>query len=190
MTQEEAKQILRVLQLTYPSSYRNLTKDDAELLTRLWAKHFRNIPIQFVHEAIEEYLDEDHEFAPNIGHIMTAVKRKITIFDADLQWEWVMYIVRNVTEKLHRAPEKYLDRISQDIVDEYYLKALKEGRTKPEFEKAEFVKRYNKLKELAEKDAVKTGNLLLMSTEQKLQALGIDTDTLPRIEHKESDVRN
>ena len=187
MNIKEAKEIINVLVASYPNTYKDFTEEQFSLMAKLWADAFKNIPSALVKKALTVVMyNQTSNFAPNIGMVNAELRNIITVFDAQKEWDNVMWIVHNVTEKLHRAPKSYLDEISQSIVDETYLRKLKEDSKYCEFERNNFIKRYNEEKDWRERKAIETGNLSLMCSESKMQELGITRTSELAIEHNDN----
>ena len=187
MNIKEAKEIINVLVASYPNTCKDFTEDQFSLMAKLWADAFKNIPAALVKKALTVVMyNQTSNFAPNIGMVNAELRNIITVFDAQKEWDNVMWIVHNVTEKLHRAPKSYLDEISQSIVDETYLRKLKEDSKYCEFERNNFIKRYNEEKDKRERKAIETGNLSLMCSESKMQELGITRTSELAIEHNDN----
>ena len=187
MNIKEAKEIINVLVASYPNTYKDFTEDQFSLMAKLWTDAFKNIPSALVKKALTVVMyNQTSNFAPNIGMVNAELRNIITVFDAQKEWDNVMWIVHNVTEKLHKAPKSYLDEISQSIVDETYLRKLKEDSKYCEFERNNFIKRYNEEKDWRERKAIETGNLSLMCSESKMQELGITRTSELAIEHNDN----
>ena len=187
MNIKEAKEIINVLVASYPNTCKDFTEDQFSLMAKLWADAFKNSPAALVKKALTVVMyNQTSNFAPNIGMVNAELRNIITVFDAQKEWDNVMWIVHNVTEKLHRAPKSYLDEISQSIVDETYLRKLKEDSKYCEFERNNFIKRYNEEKDKRERKAIETGNLSLMCSESKMQELGITRTSELAIEHNDN----
>lgn len=187
MNIKEAKEIINVLVASYPNTYKDFTEEQFALMAKLWTDAFKNIPAALVKKALTVVMyNQTSNFAPNIGMVNAELRNIITVFDAQKEWDSVMWIVHNVTEKLHRAPKSYLDEISQSIVDETYLRKLKEDSKYCEFERNNFIKRYNEEKDRRERKAIETGNLSLICSESKMHALGITRTSELAIEHNDN----
>jgi hypothetical protein len=179
MNEAEAKEVVKVLISSYPAMYKEHSKEQLELMAKVWASGFKNVPASIVKKALfQVMLESESPYPPVIGQITAEIKKQYSVLDADKQWDMLMWIVRNVSEQLHLAPKKYMDAISQQIVGEQYIRKLKSDSKYCEFEKNNFLKRYNTLKADAEREAINTGNLLLMSNEEKLQSLGVTSAKL------------
>ena len=192
MNKEESRDVVKAIISFYPGMYKDYSKEQLELMTGVWSTAFKNVPAQIVKKAVLQFMSESESpYPPAIGQISAQIKRTFSELDAEQQWERLMYIVRNVCERLHRAPATYMDEIGQKIVNEDYIRRLKNSNTTSvDIEHGNFIKRYNTLKEEREREAIQTGNLMLIASENKLSQLGVHINEM-QIEHKEqSDVRN
>lgn len=74
MTKEETKQILKVLRISYPNSFKNLTNEDTYLFLDLWSEAFKEEPVEIVIQAVKSIIYTDtREFAPNIATVRRAI---------------------------------------------------------------------------------------------------------------------
>jgi hypothetical protein len=159
MNFEETKQILKVLQVNYPQTYRNMSQQDAELLVKLWYGHFKNFPTALVQTAVNKYINSPEAFAPNVGQIMEIIRKDTTVYDADAAWESVKAIVRNVHENRHLAI-KELDEIARELVTQADIRRWQEGDAgSMNYDRASFIKRYEKKQAQLEEQAMLTGNV-------------------------------
>lgn len=166
------EKLLRLLVASYPHVYKDYDENQLAFTVALWDDAFKNIPDEVVEKALRKCMYESASaFPPTIGMVNHQIRRMLSHFDAEGQWEKILWIVRNVPEGLHKAPGKYLDEISQDMVDERYLRRLKERVS--DHDHKSFIDRYNELKEKREAEAVETGNLLLIATEEEVKQIGV-----------------
>jgi len=183
MNPSEAKDIINILVATYPNAYKDQQSGTFDMIAKLWYSKFKNIDVKIVKRALFDAITEKTDnFPPAIGQVAQNIRDRISVFDAESQWENVMWIVRNVPEGLHKAPAKYLDSVSQMFVDEYYLRNLK-NTSISEFDRKAFLDRYRKLQDDTERKAIDTGNILLMSTEGKLAQIGMTVKAID-VKHK------
>lgn len=70
MTYEETNEILRILRLNYPNSFKGLSDDDTFAYLDLWATAFIDDPVDLVTAAVKSIIYADtREFAPNIAQV-------------------------------------------------------------------------------------------------------------------------
>lgn len=66
MTREDIKQIIKILQLNYPSTYRGMGKDSLKGLIDLWMEMFGKYEASIVGGALKSYI-KDNEYPPTIA---------------------------------------------------------------------------------------------------------------------------
>lgn len=186
MTVDEARQVLNVLYVAYPNSYKNWKQVQYDLAPVLWGKHFQNIPTKLVMDAVDWFIDTDSSFAPTLGEIMTRVKQMISVYDADEAWSEIEWITRNVSEGYYKNLRE-LDDIARTLITESDVRRFKEVSGAMDKAKYSFIQRYQKMQREKEIKAVKTGNLMLIANEKKMAAIGMKPADLkvPQIEHTE-----
>lgn len=70
MNREETKAILKVLRISYPNSFKNLSNEDTYLFLALWSEAFKEEPAEIVIKAVKSIIYTDtREFAPNIATV-------------------------------------------------------------------------------------------------------------------------
>lgn len=70
MNREETQTILKVLRISYPNSFKNLSNEDTFLFLDLWSEAFKNDPAEIVTAAVKSIIYTDtREFAPNIATV-------------------------------------------------------------------------------------------------------------------------
>lgn len=185
MNKEETKRLINVLYVAYPSTYNGWKESRFNVFADLMAETFKNVPVEVVMKAIKKEIAENRtNFAPSIGEIMYQVKNLISVFDADAQWDEVAYIVRAVNFEDVPQAVRTLDKISQGIVSSRDIQRMKETAGAMDRERPRFIAAYNREKEKREAEAVETGNLLAISDENRLTAIGAEKQAL-QIGHSE-----
>lgn len=180
MNRDETRAILNVLYVAYPNSYNGWTESKFETCTDLWTETFKDFPYSIVNKAVTKIIKTSRSpYAPVIGEIMATITRMVTVYDAGEQWDRVKYIVRNVEEGRHRAIREQLDDIAQSLVTESDIRHWQENSGSMDYDRADFVKRYEKIKAEKEGDALLTGNLGAISDKARIEALGLRRDMLP-----------
>lgn len=70
MTKNEVTEILAIIKIAFPNSFKNITKYDAEAMIRLWERQFADYDYKAVQEAIDCIISTDTTgFAPTIGKV-------------------------------------------------------------------------------------------------------------------------
>lgn len=76
MTREDSIKILAVLRAAYPSTYKSMTRDEAEAIINLWAMMFAEEDYQIVQAAVKAHIATDTSaFAPPVGKIKEAIAK-------------------------------------------------------------------------------------------------------------------
>lgn len=78
MTKKEALQILAILKAAYPSSYHNMTKEEAQGTVAVWCMQFAEMPVDIVLMAVHKLI-ATNKFPPSVAE----VKDKIST----IHWE-------------------------------------------------------------------------------------------------------
>lgn len=98
MTREETLAIMGVLKAAYPTFYRDMRREEAEQIVRLWTEMFADEPAQLVAAAVKAHIATDAKgFPPHIGAIKTSLCKlkapeELTELEA---WECVRRALRN-----------------------------------------------------------------------------------------------
>lgn len=185
MTQEEMRNVLNIFYVTYPASFEKWSKNQFAVANKVWSDFFQHIPYEIVMKAVKQEISENRtNFAPSVGQIMFRVKELITVYDADSAWAEVCYIVRTVDFEGIPAAVRGLDDISRQIVTSRDIQRMKETAGALDKEKPRFFAMYSKLKGNKEAEAVETGNLISISSTEKLLSLGAKQSEL-QIEMKQ-----
>ena len=73
MTKKEALQILAILKAAYPSSYNNMTKEEASGTVAIWAMQFAGMPVDIVMMAIHKLISTS-KFPPSVAEVKEKIK--------------------------------------------------------------------------------------------------------------------
>lgn len=68
MTNQDMTKILAILKAAYPSSFKDLTKDEAMGIINLWTLHLKNIPVDIVSISINRLIAKS-KFVPSISEV-------------------------------------------------------------------------------------------------------------------------
>ena len=169
MTYEETRIVLNVLFVAYPNSYKGWEKGHRDAAKKLWLGMFSHIPYEIVMKAVKQEIAENRtNFAPSVGQIMFRVKELISVYDADTAWSEVCYIVRTVDFENIPAAVKTLDDISREIVTSRDIQRMKDTPGAMDKEKPRFYAMYAKLKDKKESAAVDSGDLMSISSKERM----------------------
>lgn len=127
MTQEETKNILQVLRLNYPSSFRNITKEDSLALLKLWFGSFKSYDYKLVATAVNEIIQSDtREFAPNIAQVKKRINSKVIGSTKESSHAWEL-VVKNAKCDSQQARKNFLSlpqNIQKALGGSYMLKDI------------------------------------------------------------------
>lgn len=73
MTKKEALQILAILKAAYPSSYNNMTKEEATGTVAVWCMQFTNLPAEIVMVAVHKLISTN-KFPPTIAEVKEKIQ--------------------------------------------------------------------------------------------------------------------
>lgn len=77
MTRENVKSVLALLMANYSNSFKNVEKQDIELIIKTWETQFKNYTLEDVFNAIMSIMANDtSNFAPSIGRVKDELNKK------------------------------------------------------------------------------------------------------------------
>lgn len=124
MTKEETKQILTILRISYPHSFKSLSNDDAYAYLDLWAEAFKDDAVNVVAAAVKSIIYTDtREFAPNIAQVKTEMQKVINgnALTEQEAWECIRKACSNSLYNSKKEHDK-LPPILQNMVSADQLK--------------------------------------------------------------------
>jgi len=101
MTREETIQVLSLLKAAYPTSYRGLSKQEANGVISVWAMQFSSIPVEIVLIAINKLISSN-KFAPTVSEVKTRIKHMFGEAEAELFSD---AILENLSDKERKVLE-------------------------------------------------------------------------------------
>jgi hypothetical protein len=107
MTKKETMQIIWILQVNYPDSFRYMSDQMLHAVVDLWQDMFREEPAELVREAVKAYMASSTEkYMPNVGQIREQL-RKLTQKPA-MTWQeaWDM-IYRAICNSSYNAEAEF-----------------------------------------------------------------------------------
>lgn len=183
MTVEETREILTILKITYPHSFKDLTKEQAETMFKLWCNMFADTPAEDVGNAVHAIIASDSSaFAPNIGQINAKIQelkriRSNTINEDDA-WKMIVKAIHDGGDyqEYKKLPQEIKDCITDTEFHEWGLADMDtfNGVLKAQFKKA-YVRRQER------KDFVQA------LPESVKNYVGIAVKDLKKIENDEMD---
>ena len=115
MTKEGILQVLSVLKLNYPASYRGITKEERAALYQLWMYQFSGLDDQTVKHAVQALISTNtSDFAPSIGAIKAMVVKLTQEHDMTEQEAW--YVVHKAVKNCDMMnPEIEFEKLPEDL---------------------------------------------------------------------------
>ena len=187
MTLEEAKQIINVLWVNYPQTYKDYSAEQFDATASLWARKFSGFQTKLVMKAVDRYMDSPERFAPNVGQIKDIIREMITIYDAEAQWCIIEFCVRSLPEGYSRYMREHLDPIAKELIWSGDVARFKETSGAMDKHRPRFMKEYEAEKRKVEEKAMETGDLMSITSPERIAELGLQPKDL-QIEMKASNV--
>ena len=179
MNKEETRQILSVLRLNYPQSYRDYNEATSAMLLDLWAEVFKNTPLPLVQEAVVDIIAHDYrEFAPNPGQIHHRILSKYGKnhqAEALEAWDQIKDYMSGMNWD-YSDKDRY-DRLPEGI-RKYYsysdLKTMAQNRSSDNdaYEKPRFLKNYSELAAARDEKLISTQGITAVLDHEKLKEIG------------------
>ena len=179
VSEKTIKETLTILKLTYPNSFRDLSKEEALLMIQLWKKDFENEEEETFKKAIDR-LRQKSKYLPSIAEIkseLATLNVKELQLNAESEWELVLQAVR----RWGRLDNVAFEKITQDTINAIGIHRLEMIETSQvPFIKKEFVEIWNDKRDGIEK--VYTQNMLTYEEQIRKQILEEDRRLLLEME--------
>lgn len=114
MTRNEISEILQILQLNYPQSFKGWDKEQSSLYAQMWFEAFKDVPKDVMVQAVKSIIYGDkREFAPNIGQVNAKIYELFNQdeMSADKAWN----IVRNAIRRSGWYSVEQFNNLPKDI---------------------------------------------------------------------------
>ena len=98
MTREEVRNLLKVLKVNYPATYKGWDAEQSNLYLDLWTEALKDEQARVVISVVKSIIyGEKREFAPNIGYVKNKIYdlTKPKILDEDEAWNLVVEATRH-----------------------------------------------------------------------------------------------
>ena len=195
MTEQETRLILNVLKANYPQSFR-IGKEEAVAMLELWKMQFKDIPYEFVRDAINRIISNDNrEFAPNVGQVKSKILNNLAP-DTDQRaihaWEEFRRFISNTstwaTTEEEMSMYNKLDEITKRLYTYREAKGLAQlDKSSLEYRRSEFIRLYKELTNKKNEELMQEGNLVeLAGGEDRFLSLGYSKDNFKVLALKES----
>ena len=193
MTEQETRLILNVLKANYPQSFR-IGKEEAVAMLELWKMQFKDIPYEFVRDAINRIISNDNrEFAPNVGQVKSKILNNLAP-DTDQKaihaWEEFRKFI-SFTSSWSSAEEELpvynkLDSITRRLYTYREAKSLAQlDKNTLEYRRSEFIRLYKNITIKENEKMMNEGKLVeLAGGSDRFLALGYTSADIEQIEGK------
>lgn len=153
MNYEETRNILTILRVNYPQSFRDYNKSTGEMFLNLWAEAFAHTPASLVIQAVKAIIYTDtREFAPNIAQVKRKVAEIVNgdMVSAEEAWYRVRSCLRAVIPgdyENQKALWGTLPPMAKKIYDPADLAtlAMRSEHDNDIYERVSFIRQYNGL---------------------------------------------
>lgn len=183
MNKEETRQILSVLRISYPQSFRDYTEATGTMLLDLWATVFQGTPAKLVKAAVMDIIAHDNrEFAPNPGQIN---QRILDLYGKNYQqdaleaWETIKGYMRSMNwdtsdvDRYRKLPEGIRRYYSYGALKDM---AMGKSRDNDMYEKPKFLRAYAELSEAEDQKLLAEGKIAEVIGYDKYLALEHEDD--------------
>ena len=155
MNRRQTLEILSILQINYPQSFRGWTDDDREHFVSLWAQAFNDKPAEIVTEAVKNIVyHSDREFAPNIGQVNTEIMREAKMMapDGTTAWNQLRNFMRHMDCNYLEDSREAYDKLPEEIKAMYTLQDIAQlahnsSADNDQYEKPRFMRDYEKVQD-------------------------------------------
>lgn len=94
MQENDIKQLLTVLSLNYPATYRDMSKEDKLALVKLWLDAFGDLDVEIVGQALKNYI-KTNKYPPNVAGLQEQIDLLTESDNTDELWQTLMQAIRN-----------------------------------------------------------------------------------------------
>lgn len=171
VTEKTIKETLTILKLTYPNSFRDISKEEALLMIQMWKKDFENDDEEIFKKAIDR-LRQKCKYIPSIAEIKSEIAT-LNVKDLQLNAEEEFEKVLTAVRKWGTLDNVGFEKITMDTIRAIGQRRLEliETANIP-FMKREFIEIWNNKRDGIEK--VYTQNVLTYKEEIQKQLLEED----------------
>lgn len=169
MTQEETKQILQVLRINYPSTFRNMSANDSQAFLKLWSVSFKDYDYSLVAHAVNDIIQSDiRDFAPNVAQVKKRINQKYIGNTTEPGHAWEI-VVRNAKCDTRAARENFLklpQNIQKALGGSYMLSDIGYATQKDlQYYRDKFIRAYNEVCE-EELNELSSGHITIEQYQQ------------------------
>ena len=147
MTRENVKGVLALLMANYSNSFKNVEKQDMELIIKTWETQFKNYTLEDVFNAIMSIMANDtSNFAPSIGRVKDELNKKFkeSVMPSEEAWSIVLNKASCNPIKARANFEALPGNIKKAVKHPKFLESLGNANISSQGTfKKDFVKSYN-----------------------------------------------
>ena len=188
MTKDETVIILRIISGIYPEYFADMNAQLKEGAVLVWSEVFKNIPYELVRKAVLKYIETNTTaYPPKPGMINEVIRSMISVYNAEEQWCIIEYCVRSIPEGYSRYMREHLDPIAKELIWSGDVQRFKEVAGAMDKHRPRFMKEYEAEKKKAEEKAMETGDLMSITSPERIAELGLQPNDL-QIEMKAPNV--
>lgn len=191
MNKDETRLILNTLKANYPQSFRNMTRDEMQVMLNLWIKQFETLPYPIVEKAVSSIIStDDREFAPNVGQVKKRILYELapdTEERALHAWEKLSGFISSTSSWSTMEEElpmyNRLDAVTKRIYSYREAKKLAQiPKDTLDYRRSEFIRLYRQLTDKRNESLLANGNLIeLAGGTDRLQSLGYSTGEIMQL---------
>lgn len=114
VNEKTIKETLTLLKLTYPNSFKDLSKEEALLMIQVWLNDFKNVGAEIFNTAINR-LRYKCKYLPTVAEIKSEIallSKKELQLNPETEWELVLQAVR----KFGKLDNVYFEEITRDTI--------------------------------------------------------------------------
>ena len=123
MKENDIKQLLTILKLNYPATYRDMSIEDRRALVKLWFDAFGGLDVEVVGQALKNYI-KGNKYPPTIAGLQEQIDLLIGTDNTDELWRVLMKAVRNSGRDARAEFEKLPQECKEFIGSPAELRAL------------------------------------------------------------------
>lgn len=123
MREDDIKQLLTILKLNYPSTYRDMSIEDRRALVKLWFDAFGGFDVEVVGHALKNYI-KGNKYPTTIAGLQEQIDLLIGTDNTDELWRVLMKAVRNSGRDARAEFEKLPQECKEFIGSPAELRAL------------------------------------------------------------------
>lgn len=148
MREKDIKQLLTILKLNYPATYRDMSVEDRRALVKLWMDAFGGLDTAIVGQALKNYIKAS-KYPPTIAGLQEQIDLLVGKDNTEELWRLLMKAVRNSGRDTKAEFEKLPEECKEFVGSPAELRTLgnTELSTVNTVTRGQFYKRVKTIKE-------------------------------------------